>query len=204
VPTLDWLKGAFPSGYDSGNVLSVIPNLRRLHEELKIGGSYPRVFKQAVLPYLRPDARVLELGPGRGAWSRAMLRYLPRGELHTVDFQDVTPWLKPAQYGGRLVCHKVEDNSFADLPTDYFDFIWSFGVLCHNNQSSIAGVLANTLKKMKPGAYAVHHFSDWKKLESFGWRRGRVPIEFKDLPDDEIWWPCNDKSSMRKLAMASG
>ena len=159
----DWLKGAFPSGYDSGNVLSVIPNLRRWREELKIGGSYPRVFKQAVLPYLRPDARVLELGPGRGAWSRAMLRYLPRGELHTVDFQDVTPWLNPAQYGGRLVCHKVEDNSFADLPTDYFDFFWSFGVLCHNNQSSIAGVLANTLKKMKPGAYAVHQFSDWKK-----------------------------------------
>ncbi len=204
MPRLDWLKSAYESGYSSGNVASAIPNLRRLREERKIGGSYRRVFKEAALPYLRPDARVLELGPGSGSWSRAILRYLPQGELQTVDFQDVTPWLKPALYGGRLICYQVEDNSLEKLPSDYFDFLWSFGVLCHNNRSLIAEVLANSWKKMKPGAYAVHQFGDWEKLEAFGWERGKVPINFKNLPDDQIWWPRNDKTSMRNLAVAAG
>jgi SAM-dependent methyltransferase len=204
MPTLEWLRGAYASGYDSGNILSAIPNVQRWREERKIGGSYHRVFKEAALPYLRPEARVLELGPGSGSWSRAILRHLPRGELRTVDFQDVTPWLKPEQYGGRLVCHQTIDNSFADIPAGYFDFLWSFGVFCHNNQSAIAEILANTLKKMKPGAYAVHQYGDWQKLDAFGWRRGKVPVNFKRMPDDEIWWPRNDKDSMRTLAVAAG
>lgn len=204
MPTLDWLRGAYRSGYDSGNVLSMIPNLRRWREERKIGGSYRRVFNKALLPYLRSNGRVLELGPGSGSWSRAMLQHLPDGELQTLDFQDVTQWLKPPQRGSRLVCHMIVDNSFADLPIDYFDFLWSFGVLCHNNQPQIGQILANILNKIKPGGYAVHHYGDWEKLDAFGWKRGKVPIEFKDLPDDEIWWPRNDKNSMRKLAGAAG
>src|SRR4051812_17049878 len=70
MPTIDFLRTRFAYGYDSGNVLSIIPNFKSLIEELRIGGSYRRVFIQAVLPYLRPHARVLELGPGRGSWSR--------------------------------------------------------------------------------------------------------------------------------------
>jgi SAM-dependent methyltransferase len=93
---------------------------------------------------------------------------------------------------------------YADVPTNYFDFLWSFGVLCHHNRSSIAEVLANTLNKMKPGGFAVHQYGDWEKLEVFGWDRGKVPITFKDLPDDDIWWPRNDKSSMRKIAVSAG
>jgi predicted methyltransferase len=120
MPTMEWLKQAYPAGYDSGNILSAIPNFRRWGEERKIGGSYRRVFNEAVLPYLRPDGRVLELGPGSGSWTRAMLHYLPNGKVHTVDFQDVTRWLKPWRYGGRLCCHKVHDNTFAELPGDYF------------------------------------------------------------------------------------
>jgi hypothetical protein len=114
MPTLDFLKALHAYGYDSGNVLSIIPSRRRLREELTIGGSYRRVFKAAALPYLNPDARVLELGPGRGSWSRAILHHLP--QLHTVDFLDVSRWLEPTKYDGRLVCHQVSDNSMRDIP----------------------------------------------------------------------------------------
>jgi hypothetical protein len=140
---------------------------------------------------------VLELGPGSGSWSRAILRHLPKGKLQTVDFQDVTPWPKPEQYGGRLVCHQTTDNSIADIPAGYFDFLWSFGALCHNNQPAIAEILANTLKKMKPGAYAIHQYGDWQKSDTFGWRREKVHISFKGMPDDGIRWPRNDKDSTR-------
>jgi SAM-dependent methyltransferase len=204
MPTLDWLKSEFKYGYDSGNVLSRIPGRVRFNEERAAGGSYRKLFLQAAVPYLRKDSRVLELGPGRGSWSRALLEFIPDGELHTVDFQDVTQWLKPKRYGGRLICHRVSDNSFSGLPDLYFDFFWSFGVLCHNEIASIRDSLSNARRKLKPQAYAVHQYGDWEKLERFGWAKGRVPVEFKDKPDSEIWWPRNSQASMIAAAEAAG
>lgn len=204
MPTLSWLQQEFSYGYDSGNILSLFSGRVRRLEEERSGGSYRRVFKKALRPHLRPDAKVLELGPGKGSWSRAILRHIPDGELHTADFQDVTQWLNPGRYGGRLICHRVEDNTFDGIPDGYFDVFWSFGVLCHNQASSILGILNHARGKMKQGAMAVHQYGDWEKLESFGWDRGGVPHEFKSKPDDEIWWPRNDQRLMAKLATEAG
>src|SRR6516162_194076 len=127
MPTLQRLRTLFPSGYNSGNVLSRIPGPRRIIEEVRIGASYRNVFFRALSPYILPDSKVLELGPGSGSWTRAILKYVPRGEVHTVDFQDVRRWIQPKPGSGRLVCHQVWDNSFPGVPADAFDFLWSFG-----------------------------------------------------------------------------
>src|SRR3974377_1954566 len=102
MPKLDCLKKEFHYGYDSGNILSIIPDKIRKSEEKVIGGSYRTVFKKAVLPYLKKNSKVLELGPGKGSWSRAILDSIPEGELTTIDFQDVSEWLHPEKYNGRL------------------------------------------------------------------------------------------------------
>jgi hypothetical protein len=205
MPTLDWLKKEYHYGYDSGNILSLFPNSTRRKEEKAIGGSYRKVFQTALLPYIKPDSKVLELGPGRGSWSRAILQHIPYGQLHTVDFQDVSQWLKPENYNGRLVCHHISDNTYySSFEDEYFDFFWSFGVLCHNNQEQIEEILRDVLPKMKHGAKAVHMYADWDKLEKYGWVKGRVPIEFKDKPDDEIWWPRNNQDAMSSLVMRVG
>ena len=57
---------------------------------------------------------------------------------------------------------------------------------------------------MKVGGFAVHQYSDWEKLEKYGWERGGVPLEFKDKPDNEIWWVRNDQSTMSALAARLG
>ena len=204
MPTLSWLQQEFSYGYDSGNILSLIAGRVRRSEERRSGGSYRRVFKKALQPHLFPNARVLELGPGKGSWSRAILQHIPEGELHTVDFQDVTQWLKPEDYSGRLICHRVLDNRFDGLPDGYFDVFWSFGVLCHNEASSILHVLTRARDKMKPGAVSVHQYGNWEKLEAFGWNRGGVPQEFRSKNDAEIWWPRNDQRLMSRLATEAG
>jgi hypothetical protein len=204
MPTLSWLQQEFHYGYDSGNVLSLISGRIRRSEERRSGGSYRRVFKKALLPHLSPAAKVFELGPGKGSWSRAILKHIPQGELHTVDFQDVRAWLKPEAYAGRLVCHQVQDNSFDGLPDRYFDVFWSFGVLCHNEASSILRILTQARGKMAPGAVAIHQYGDWEKLEAFGWNRGGVPQDFKGKKDEDIWWPRNDQRVMTKLATEAG
>lgn len=204
MPTQDWLKKEFDYGYDSGNVLGLLPNKTRRSEEQRIGGSYRRVFKRAILPFLKPDSTVMELGPGNGAWSRAILKHIPNGKLITVDYQDVTQWLDPDHYEGRLVCHQVTDNSFAGVEDESIDFFWSMGVLCHNNKKHIEEILGSALEKMKIGAYGCHQYANWDKLDRYGWRRGGVPTDFRDMNDDEIWWPRNNQHDMVSVSLNAG
>lgn len=204
MPTTEWLKKEFDYGYDSGNVNGWFPNRTRRMEERKIGGSYRHVFQKAIEPFVWPEAVVLELGPGNGAWTRAILKKLTDGKLITVDYQDITKWVSPEDYGGRLECHQVTDNSFETLEEESIDFFWSMGVLCHNNQNHIAEILSNSIGKLKPGAFACHQYADWEKLSAFGWDRGGVPSEFQKMSDDEIWWPRNTKNAMVEIAQAAG
>jgi SAM-dependent methyltransferase len=204
MPTLDWLKREFNYGYDSGNVLSLLPDKVRRKEEEVIGGSYRTIFRKAAVPYLKKNFKVLELGPGKGSWSRAILKYIPQGELTTLDFQDVSQWLQPEKYAGRLKCVKVSDNQYAQLQDGYFDIFWSFGVLCHNNNEAIFEILRNSFSKVKEGGMAIHQYGDWEKLEKFGWKKGNVPEKFKTQPDDEIWWPRNSQKQMTEMAVAAG
>jgi hypothetical protein len=204
MPTIDWLKKGFDYGYDSGDVLAATSDPVRQSEEQRIGGSYREVFTKAAIPYLKPDSTVLELGPGKGSWSRAILKFITSGKLHVLDFQDVKPWLKPENYESRLVCHQVSDNSFSAVPDDTFDFFWSFGVLCHNNVGDIRTILKNSLPKMKKGGIAVHQFADWAKLNQFGWKEGGVPEEFRSQPDEKIWWPRNNQDIMAATASEAG
>ncbi|NEQ97123.1 MAG: class I SAM-dependent methyltransferase [Cyanothece sp. SIO2G6] len=204
MPTIDWLQREFSYGYSSGDILSDAGDPVLLKEEQVVGGSYRDIFMEAIATYLRPDSRVLELGPGRGSWSRAILKYIPNGKLHTIDFQDVSQWLDVDQYGGRLTCHTVTENSFACVADDTFDFFWSFGVLCHNNVEQIEQILGNALNKVKVGGIAIHQYADWSKLDDFGWERGNVPKSFQDLPDDEIWWPRNNRATMVAISHRAG
>lgn len=205
MPSLHWLRTEFADGYSSGNILSWLPDRRRRAEERSIGGSYRQFFRRLVAPRLNPDAHVCELGPGRGSWTRAILRHTPAGEVHTFDYQDVSRWLLPERYGGRLICHHVEDNRFADVPDRSFDLFFSFGVLCHHQEDQLRPVLLNALPKMKVGGLAIHQYGDWDKLDQLGWPAwSEVPRAFRELPDSEIWWPRNSAMKMASLCAQLG
>jgi SAM-dependent methyltransferase len=204
MPTLDWLRKEFHYGYDSGDILRLFPDKVRKSEEDKIGGSYRKVFKKAILPYIKKNSRVLELGPGKGSWTRAILKYLPEGELTTIDFQDLNKFLQPEKYNGRLKTVQVSSSDYSALPDNYFDFFWSMGVLCHNNKDNIFEILKSAYSKVKPGGYSAHQYGDWEKLGKYTWEKGGVPAEFRDKKDDEIWWPRNTQQDMKAIAERAG
>jgi SAM-dependent methyltransferase len=204
MATLEWLIKVHSSGYSSGDILSWFDWLR-WKEERKIGGSYRRMFLESFVKCITPKSRVLEIGPGRGSWSRAILKYIPEGELHTVDLHDVTPWLSPQEFGGRLHCHQVEDNSFTGVPDDYFDLFWSFGVLCHQNEKQLREILSNSFRKLRSGGIAIHQYADWDKLNDLEWnKKYGVPSAFREQGDDDVWWPRNSKKKMRKICEDAG
>jgi SAM-dependent methyltransferase len=204
MPSFQWLKAEFNYGYDSGNILSFFPNRIRRIEEKKIGGNYRDVFNQAIHKYISESSKILELGSGKGAWTKAILKYIPDGELTSLDFQDVSKWLPIENFNGRLKCIKVENNNYDFLPDEYFDFFWSFGVLCHNNIESIEEILKNSIPKIKIGGIAIHQYGDWEKLDQFGWEKGGIPSSFKNLHDDDIWWPRNSSKIMSEISIRCG
>ena len=156
MPSLEWLKTKFADGFDSGDVSTSDPGEHRRKQERANGGSYLRVFEEAVVPFLKPDSVVLELGPGKGSWSRGILGRIPDGTLHTADYLDTSEWITQRPGDGSVICHQVNDNSFSDFADQQFDFFFSFGVLCHNSVQDIEDILTNVLPKMKPGAVSVH------------------------------------------------
>lgn len=208
MTTTGHLMHLFSAGYDSGDILKRWPNRVRRHEERRIGGSYRRCFMEAARPHLHDSSVVMELGPGRGSWTHALLTYVPRGQVHTVDFVEVSEWLRAEDHGGRLVNHRVQDDSFDSLPDDAFDFFFSFGVLCHNTTRAIGEIMGNALPKMRPGGIAIHQYGDWDKLQQLGWGDARhgVPAEYRELPDEHErnLWPRNDPKTMVAVCREAG
>ena len=204
MPSLDWLKTRFSYGFDSGDIEANGPDERRDHDERISGGSYLEIFNTVIKPIIKPDSTILELGPGRGSWTRAVLNNFSYVTVHTVDYVDVSQWLDESTYPGRLFCHRVEGNSFDCIEDLSIDLFFSIGVLCHNEDLRRREILKNVLPKVKSGGRSLHQYGAWDKLDSYGWKRGGVPEEFKEKPDEEIWWPRNSIDMMRDAAVQTG
>lgn len=198
---VDSLRVLFATGYTSGDILADVPDAERARQEAQIRGSYRDAFGRAVRPYLRPDSRVLELGPGRGSWTRAILACIPDGAIHVVDPVDVRPWMPD---DSRVVVHAGSGADLGFLLRRGFDFVFSFGVLCHCARREREAILAATLGVARPGGIAVHQYGDWDKLDALGWGEGCAPREFRDLSDDAIWWPRNNVAAMAAEATTAG
>jgi len=200
MPTIEWLKAEFSYGYDSGDIQAETIDKQRKLEESKIGGSYAVIAEELLMNNIKPNAQVLELGPGTGSWSRVILDALGEGgKLSTLDFQDVSKWLNSKMYQGKLVHYLIDSYDYSFLSDNTFDMFWSFGVLCHNNIDSIYQIMHNISPKLKKGALVIHQYADWEKLEEYGWKKGAIPLDFKDKVDDEIWWPRNNQKVMQTI-----
>lgn len=205
MPTLDWLKKEFHYGYSSGDVTSMEADALRRSEEEKIGGSYQGIFDELLKKYIKHDHNALELGPGRGSWSRAILSILGKeGSLTTIDFQDVSQWINPSEFDIPVKHFQTTDINYAFLQDNFYDTFWSFGVLCHNNIDSIYQILSSVYPKLKNEALLIHQYSDWEKLEQYGWENGAIPLEFKSKKDSDIWWSRNNQKTMQTILESIG
>jgi hypothetical protein len=202
--TREWLLSVHEHGYDSGEIIAKEPDARRPHQEALSGGSYYQVFQRAIRPFVKPTSRILELGPGRGSWTRAFLSLVPNGEVHTLDIHDVTRFMNPSAWPGRLHCYRIDATDYRFLPNGYFDFFFSFGVLCHLSRRERLEILQQALPKVRVGGHSAHHYGDRKKLDAFGWIKGGIPGELKQVSDDESWWPPNTAGEMARTAEKAG
>ena len=123
------------------------------------------VYQVCIRPYLTAETVALEIGPGRGAWTRTLL---PAKEVWCLDALSAEHngfW----SYIGRapnVRYIQVSDFECRDLPDSYFSYLFSFGTFCHITWESQEIYYRNLLNKLRPGANAFVMFADFDKYNS--------------------------------------
>jgi SAM-dependent methyltransferase len=131
-----------------------------------------------VLERLIPDRSVLlEIGPGAGRWSRALLPRATR--LILVDVSSRALELCRAEFAGATNVEYVL-SAGSDLPgvaSNSVDAVWSFDVFVHIAPADQAGYLREISRVLRSGGVAVIHHADGRNLGQLPSRQGwRAPM----------------------------
>lgn len=113
-----------------------------------------------------PSTVVLEIGCGRGAWTKLMLH---AKHLYCLDalsaehngFFDYVGRQPNVDY------FKVEDFSMKEIPFDSIDFTFSYDALCHVSFAGISEYAANLFSRMRQGAHGIWMVADYDKYNEF-------------------------------------
>jgi SAM-dependent methyltransferase len=126
--------------------------------------------ERIVFPCLRPDWRVIEVGPGTGRFSRHIAARLPRGELWLVDH---SIWMVGflGRYFRDAPNVKVALNDGYVLPFEaggWADLVFSAGTLVALKLGAIELYAREFNRVLKPGGRVIFDYIDPGTPE--GWR----------------------------------
>jgi hypothetical protein len=127
----------------------------------------PYAITQACIrPYISPDTVALEIGPGHGAYTRAMLDAREVWCLDALSAEHNAFW---EHVGTQPHVHyiQVRDHSCAMLPEDGIDFVFSFDVLCHVPFEGIEAYAGALVPKLRSGAHCFWMVADYAKYRRF-------------------------------------
>ncbi|WP_426164973.1 class I SAM-dependent methyltransferase [Sandarakinorhabdus sp. DWP1-3-1] len=117
-----------------------------------------------IRPFIKPDTVALEIGPGRGTFTRSLLDAREIWCMDALDAEHNGFWQHVGEAARpRIHYHRVADFSCSVLPDGHFDFIFSFGVFCHITAEGQRAYYRNLFAKAKPGANAMIMFADFDK-----------------------------------------
>lgn len=115
-----------------------------------------------VLPYVRPDRTVLEIGPGGGRWTRYLLACR---RLYVVDYHgELLAELKKNFSAPHMVFVQNNGTDFPGVPEAGIDFLFSFGTFVHLDPDLITAYLANIKSILRTGGDVVIQYADQTKV----------------------------------------
>lgn len=153
-------KGLWKGGYYEGNPLD--PLARSTYNQIGYMSVLHATYLRCIKPYVKPDTVALEIGAGRGAWTKTLLTAkeiwaldaLPADYNQFWDYVGEQPHLRYIQ---------VEDFSCSMLPENYFNYLFSFGCLCHVSFEGIEAYAKNIFPKLKSGSNCFWLVADYDK-----------------------------------------
>ena len=122
------------------------------------------IYQVCIKPYIAPSTNVLEIGCGRGAWTKTMLS---AHEIWCLDTQSADHngfWQHIGRFNMPKVGYlKVSDFSCKYLPDNHFDYLFSYGTFCHIPPEGQELYYRNLFPKLKSDANAFIMFADFDK-----------------------------------------
>jgi hypothetical protein len=148
------------------------------------------VFLTCIRGYINSDTTVLEIGPGRGAWTKT---FLERGckQVYAVD-------AAPAEHTGfwdyvgatpRAKYIASTDLTLSEVPDDSIDHFFSFGVFCHLKPEMCERYLTSLAKKMRAGSHGFLMIADYDKYNYCLDHADQLSIK-RVFASRKIWLPA--------------
>ncbi|HVN77003.1 MAG TPA: class I SAM-dependent methyltransferase [Thermoanaerobaculaceae bacterium] len=171
-------------GFFQGDPADPLFGLYGLHSYMGVSHA---ILLACVKPYIRPDVTALEIGCGRGAWTRHMLGAKAVYCLDALSAEHNGFW----EYVGRrdhVRYFQVTDFSMEMIPEGSVDYVFSYDALCHVSFDGLSEYARNLYPRMRPGAVAFWMVADYAKYNAFvasldrtsvlnvvrGWSTGRL------------------------------
>jgi hypothetical protein len=141
------------------------------------------IYQVCIRPNVGPDSHVLEIGPGRGAWTKTMLAAKEVWCLDVNTAEHNGFWSHVGEESrGKVRYLRVSDFSCAELPEAHFDFLFSFGTFCHIPVDGQRTYFRNLLGKMRKGATAAIMVADYDKYNAAVRRHGNLSVSLRRYP----------------------
>lgn len=177
-------EAQWPQGYGENFVV--------YHQQ--IGLSESEIVAAGIIPFTNHDGVCLEVGCGKGFWIEHHL--VPR--FKTVVGVDVIRPEWVFQHDKVLYRQvPVGDYSLSKFKTNGFDFVWSFGCLCHLPLAGVHAYVASIYRVLKRGCYATLEFSESN-------RRGGKGTPRRAQRHDKPNWCINTEKETRRLLRKIG
>ena len=115
-------------------------------------------------PYVNSSTRVLEIGPGRGAWTKCLVSLGAR-EIWCVDALSAenNGFWEYVGHHDQVKYFQVKDFTLSMVPGEHLDFFFSFGCFCHISADLIGEYFKNLFPKLKKGAHGFAMIADYDK-----------------------------------------
>jgi hypothetical protein len=183
-------KNAFKGGYFEGNPLD--PMSSSSYGVYGYNSTLFTVYSACIRPYVTSNTVAIEIGPGRGAWSKAILHRNCR-KLYAVDVAEPeqTHFWEYVGNDPRAIYIVANDLSLCGIPDDSTDFFFSFGVFCHLKPEMCEEYLVSIHRKLKRGSRGFLMIADFDKYEQCLANAARLSIgRFLVEQTRKVWMPA--------------
>ena len=171
---LDSFQNIWGGGYFEGDPLD--PMAVSSYSQLGFISTLHATYLRCIKPYINSRTVSLEIGPGRGAWTKALL---PSKEIYALDAlpEEYNRFFKYLGYPNNVKYFQVNDFRCEMLPDNYFNYMFSFGCLCHVSFEGIREYAKNLYPKLKGKSNCFWMIADYDKYN----------CAVKNLNDLSVW-----------------
>jgi len=156
-------NGLWRGGYFEGDPLD--PMGVSGYGQLGFVNTLYATYLRCIKPYINANTVALEIGPGRGGWTKTMLSAKEICVLDALpeDHNGFREYIGEQQ---NVKYFQVEDFLCGMLPNNHFDFMFSYGCLCHVSFEGIKEYAKNLYPKLKSNSNCFWMVADYEKYNS--------------------------------------